>query len=155
MRKTLLYTLFRIGAIPRKLLPILQSEGIVVADEGIAGRLITKNVRGPCKRYLNRSEGFSGCLVITTKRVACFTYWKRQINVAVGDSRLSALFVRLPDDETLSLSFESSVFRDQWEGIIEFEFETENALQFRDALKSVGAREGSAADAASLLVGAR
>jgi len=155
VKKTLLYTLFRLGAIPRRLLPILQCEGIVVADEGIAGRLITKNVRGPGTRYLDRSEGFSGCLVITTKRVVCFTYRKRQINIAVGDSRMSAFCVSLPDDETLSLSFESSVFRNQWEGIVEFEFETQKARQFRDALKSVGAREGSAADAGSLLERAR
>jgi hypothetical protein len=41
MNKTLLYRLFGLGRIPRHLRPLVESEGIVVADEGIGGWFIT------------------------------------------------------------------------------------------------------------------
>ena len=142
MKETILYRLFRIGAIPRKLLPLLQQEGIVVSDEGIGGWLITDNVKGPGKRYVNRSEGFSGCLVITRKRVICFTYWKRQINISVDDPAISELYFNIPDHSILSISFESSAFREKWEGVIELRFNTQKAQQFASFLKAIGARQG-------------
>ncbi len=140
MKKTILYRLFGLGAIPGKLRPVLDSEGIVVADEGIGGRLVTKRVKGPGKRYFNRTEGFSGCLVVTRKRIVCFTYGKRQINISVEDPKIPKLHVTVPMAETVSVSFESSDFRDGWSGEIELRFKTEKALQFRDVLKSLGVR---------------
>jgi hypothetical protein len=50
MKKTLPYRLFGLGRIPRQLRPMLESEGIVVADEGIGGWFITKHVNGPGRR---------------------------------------------------------------------------------------------------------
>lgn len=144
MKKTILYKLFGLGAVPKKLLPVLDLEEIVVADQGMSGRFITKNVKGPGKRYINRSEGFSGCLVITKKRVVCFTYGKRQINISVDDPRISELFVNIPKENLLSISFESSVFREGWSGEISFRFKTERAQQFHHALKSSGVRHGTA-----------
>ena len=143
MKKTLLYRLFGLGKIPRQLRPMIESEGIVVADEGIGGWLITKHLNGPGRRHRNRAEGFSGCLVVTQKRVLCYTYGKRQINIAVDDPRVSELQVALPKAQTLSIAFESGVFREDWCGVMEFRFNTERAQLFHDALRSIGAR-GSA-----------
>jgi hypothetical protein len=140
MKKTLLYRLFGLGKIPRQMLPMIESEGIVVADEGIGGWFITKHVNGPGRRYRNRAEGFSGCLVVTKKRILCYTYGKRQINISVDDPRVSELQVTLPRAETLSIAFESSVFREDWRGVMEFRFNTERAQLFHDVLKSTCAR---------------
>ena len=108
----------------------------------IGGWFFTDNVKGPGKRYVNRSEGFSGCLVITRKRVICFTYWKRQINISVDDPGISELYFNVPDHSTLSISFESSAFREKWEGVIELRLNTQKAQQFGDLLKAIGARQG-------------
>jgi len=148
MKKSILFRLFKIGAIPGKLRPVLEKEGMVVFDEGIAGRFITMRVKGPSKRYFHRSEGFTGCLAITKQRVVCFTYGKRQINISVADPKISELYFNAHDENRLSLSFESSLFRDGWEGVIEFRFKTEKALQFCGALKSLHARQGAPTDAA-------
>lgn len=147
MRKRLLYRLFGFGAIPRKLRPVLQQEGIVVADEGMAGSFVARNVKGPGKRYLRRIEGFSGCLVLTKKRLVGFSYWKRQINIAVDDPKFRDLHVDLTRDETLSLSFESSVFREGWQGVMEFRFRTDKAGRFFEALTALGAKQGMATSA--------
>ncbi len=62
MKKTIMYRLFRVGAIPNKIRSVLENEGIILYDEGMGGSFIAKNVKGPGKRYLHRVEGFSGCL---------------------------------------------------------------------------------------------
>jgi hypothetical protein len=145
MKKSLLYRLFGLGSIPRHLRPLVESEGIVVADEGIGGWFLAKHVNGPGRRYRNRAEGFTGCLVVTKKRVLCYTYGKRQINISVEDPKVSELRVTLLKAETLSIAFESSVFREEWRGVIEFRFNTERAQLFHDTLRSTGAR-GSASE---------
>lgn len=149
MKKTILYRLLGIGGIPKRLLSILENEGIVIFDEGISGWFVTRDVKGPRKRYWHRSEGFSGWLAITKKRVICFTYWKRQMNISVEDPRISKLHVNAPNEQTLSISFDSSVFRDGWEGIIEFRFNTEKAQKFQDVLTCLGAQQSAPANVAS------
>lgn len=147
MKKTILYRLFGLGSVPRKLRPVLEQEEIVVLDEGMRGRLVMRHVDGPRKRYRHRSEGFSGCLVVTKARVVCYTYSKRQINISADDPRMANLYVDTPAEQELWLSFESSRFREGWQGVIQFRFNTAKALQFRDALLNVGAQQGIAVDA--------
>ena len=44
MKKTILYKLFGLGSVPKKLLAVLELEEIVVADEGMRGRFIAKHI---------------------------------------------------------------------------------------------------------------
>ncbi len=140
MGKTILYRLLRIGGIPKKLRPVLESEEIVVSDEGIGGCYIAKDFKAPGKRYIHRREGFSGCLVVTKKRIVCYTYRKRQINISVDDPGLSALCVKLLEPEKISLSFEAEVFHKDRRGVIEFQFKTEKAPKFYDVMGAIGLR---------------
>ena len=147
MSKTLLYRLFGVGKIPEKIRPILESEGIVVSDEGMGGWYVTRDFTAPGKRFVNRKEGFSGCLVVTRKRLVCYTYRKRQISISVDDPRISALYVALTGSDMFSISFESSIFHDGWNGIIELRFKSEKARQFFDVMRALGVQQGAAADA--------
>lgn len=140
MKKSILYRLFGLGAVPKKLLPVLEREGVLALDEGMGGWFKAAHVDGPGKRYRHRSERFSGCLVVTNERVVCYTYGKRQINISVKDPRMADLHVDVPEERRLTISFESSVFRPGWTGVMEFRFDTEKALLFRDALVAVGAK---------------
>ncbi|WP_100637766.1 hypothetical protein [Marinobacter salexigens] len=146
MKKTILYRLFGVGSVPKKLRPVLEREGIVALDEGIGGWFVTKHVNGPGKRYRHRTEGFSGCLVVTKARVLCYTNRKRQINISVEDPKIAKLYVDTPTEQMLCLSFESSDFREEWQGVIVFRFATDKALSFREALVAIGAQQGTAAD---------
>jgi len=147
MKKTVLYRLFGFGSVPGKLRPVIEQEGILVLDEGMSGWFIAKHVDGPGKRYRHRSEGFSGCLAVTNERVVGYAYWKRQIHIATKDPRLAALHVEVPERDALSLSFEASLLREGWKGVIGFRFHTDKASRFRDALVSLGATPGQAAEA--------
>lgn len=143
MKKALLYHLFKLGAIPKKARPILEAEGILLADEGIGGWFISKNFKSPRRRCLYRKEGFSGCLILTKKRLLCYTYAKRQINIAIDDSKLSQLFIGLPKPEVLSLSFDAALFQENCSGILEFQFHTEKAPSFFEAFKQLGLSLGT------------
>jgi hypothetical protein len=145
MKKALSYRLFGLGRVPRKWRPLIEQEGILVADEGMPGWFIAKDVKGPGKRYRRRAEGFSGCLVVTNQRVLCFTYWKRQINISIQDPGLSALQVAIPKPNTLSISFESAAFRASWKGMLDYRFQTEQAEAFHEALTAFGAQEAATA----------
>ena len=144
MKKTLSYRLFRLGSVPKTLLPVLEGEGVIVLDEGMGGAFIAKHVNGPGRRYRQRAAGFSGSLVVTRQRLVCCMYSKRQIDLPVNDPRIHDIHVNLPREERLSISFESSGLWEGWEGVIEYRFHTEKAVQFYNALIAVGARQGAA-----------
>jgi hypothetical protein len=76
MKKTILYRLFGIGSVPKKLRTVLDREGVVAIDEGIGGWFVAKHVSGPGKRFRRRTEGFSGCLAVTKARMVCYTNGK-------------------------------------------------------------------------------
>jgi hypothetical protein len=147
MKKSILYRLFGLGAFPKGVLPGLEQEELVVMDEGIGGWFVTQHVKGPGKRYRHRSEGFVGSLAVTRERVICYTFRKPQINIAVKDPKVSKLYVDAASENKLCVSFDSAHFREGWEGVIEFRFNTDKAFRFRDALIAIGAQHGTAAEA--------
>lgn len=144
MKKSWLYRWFGLGAVPRKLRRVLAAEGIVIADEGMGGWFIARDVRATGKRYWRRREYFIGCLVLTSQRIIGFTYHKRQINIATDDPRLSRLFASVPETGVLEISFEAAEFRDNWSGVLEFVFKTDLARAFYDALIATGVQDGQA-----------
>jgi len=147
MKKTILYRLFGIGSVPKKVRPVLKREGVIVLDEGIGGLFVTNHVNAPGKRYRRRTESFSGCLAVTKSRVVCYTNGKRQINISVEDPKIVNLYVDTSAENKLHLSFESSDFCKGWQGVIVFRFTTDKALLFQKSLLAIGAQKGTAADA--------
>lgn len=146
MKKTFSYRLFGLGGIDARLRPLIEAEGLLVVDEGIPGRLVMRRVDGPGRRHRGRIEGFSGFLAITRCRIIAYSYRKRQISIGADDPRLPDLYVDLPSPDTLSISFESSTFREGWSGVMEFRFRTDKAPRFHEVLVSMGLGQGRAAD---------
>ena len=147
MGKTILYKLFKLGGIPNKVRPVLEAEGLVLYDEGIGGWIVTRKFKAPGKRFRHRWKSFSGFLAITEKRVISYGYFHPQINVPVDDPRLSSLHTELVGEQKLSISFETSLFHSDWQGVIELRFNTPKAREFHQRLLGLGLRPGSAAEA--------
>lgn len=146
MGKSIFYRLFKLGRIPQDLQTVLEMEGIVVSDEGIGGWYVTKDLKSPGRRSKYRKEGFSGFLVITKTRVLAYTFKKRQVNIAVDDPNMSKLYAELVGSEKITLSFETSSFHDDWQGVIELQFNTPKAQDFYEALLDVGVQSGTVAE---------
>lgn len=138
MKKKWLYRLFRIGGIPAKLRPVLESEGLVVRDEGIGGRMVMEDFKAPGKRFNHRRTGFTGFLAVTQKRVIAHAFGKRILHVPFDHSKFDALQAKLVDPEHIELSFESSDFQDTWSGRVLLRFNTPKAARFFDALARSG-----------------
>ena len=135
-RKSLLYTLFKLGRVPQKALPALESEGIVLLDEGLRASVKFKNFRAPGRYHSSKSSIFAGSLVLTEQRFAGFAFSKPVINVGLHDDRLRALEISVPSDDVLSVRFDPSVFDLQSSGSVEFRFRTARAPSF---LEHIGA----------------
>ena len=135
-RKSLLYTLFKLGRLPRQTLPALESEGIVLLEEGLRASVKFRNFRAPGRFHTYKSSIFAGSLVLTEQRFAGFAFSKPVINVGLHDDRLRALEISVPRDGVLSVHFDPAVFDIQSSGSVEFRFRTKKASLFLERLGS-------------------
>jgi hypothetical protein len=134
MRKTLLHRLFGLGQIPHQYAPSLRQEGIVLIDEGIGGSVTYNRFKAPGRRYGWRKSWFTGCLVLTRQTFAAFAWRRPLIRVPLGDKRLSELRCSVQDVGTLLITFDASLFNEQWSGIVECRFRTAKAQQCLEQL---------------------
>jgi len=134
MRKSLFFTLFRLGRVPKQVLPVLESEGIVLRDEGLRGSVTLRNFRAPGRIHNYKNTIFAGSLVVTEQRFAGFAFSKPLINVPLHDDRLRALELSVPRDGLLCISFDPSVFDIERSGSVECRFRTENAMTFLERI---------------------
>ena len=131
----LLHRLFGFGKIPRRMLPILEQEGIVLRDEGISGSIIYRNFRAPGRRYFRRRNWFTGSIVLTGERFAAFMFSRPIINVPLEDKWLGELDCSLKDETTLCVRFDPAAFHEGWSGSIECRFRTPQARSFLKRLR--------------------
>ena len=134
MKKTLLYRLFKIGKMPGKLKKVLETENLILFDEGIGGWLIMKNIRAPGKRFKHRIVGFTGFLAVTEKRIIAYSYWKHILNVPVDHPNFRTLRCELANPCRIEITYESSHFNEKWTGEIKLRFNTEKASEFDSAI---------------------
>ena len=135
MRKSWLYRLFKLGRVPRKALPALQSEGIVLLEEGLRGSVALRNYRAPGRYHSSKSSIFAGSLVLTEQRFAAFAFSKPLINIPLHDDRLRALEISVPRDGLLEIEFDPSVFDLQASGSVRLRYRTANALIYLERVR--------------------
>jgi hypothetical protein len=136
IRESLLYTLFRLGRLPKQALPALESEGIVLLEEGLRGSVTLRNYRAPGRFHGYKKSIFAGSLVLTEQRFAGFAFSKPVINIPLHDDRLHALEMSVPRDRILEIRFDPAVFDLQRSGSVECRFHTENALNYLERIGS-------------------
>jgi hypothetical protein len=134
MSKTFLYRLFGIGKLPAELTDALESEGIILLDEGIRGTVTYRNFRAP-GRYSNwKRQWFSAAIILTKERLLAFRLRSKIINVPLTDERFRQLRVSLEDEDTLLIAFDASLFQADASGTIEYRFRTPHAKTFLEKL---------------------
>lgn len=138
MNTTLLYRLFGLGRFPKQVRAALEQEGMLACDEGISGRLITRDFKAPGKRFKFRCVGFSGAIALTRKRLIAYAYWRRLINIPLDDPRLEQIDMRMMSEERLELDFESALFHPDWQGRITVQLRTSKAQSILDTLRRLG-----------------
>jgi hypothetical protein len=127
MPKTLLYRLFGVGKIPPQLRATLESEDLLLIDEGIRGSVTYHDFRAPGRRSSWRRVAFSGSIALTKARLLALQYSRPAINVPLTDERIRQLRCSVEGDETLLVAFDANLFHNDWSGKIEYRFHTSQA----------------------------
>ncbi len=146
MGKTLLYRLFGLGGIPREVEEQIQSEGVVLRDEGIRGSVTFRRFRAPGRYHGWRRTWFSGSIVLTRRHFLAFQYSRPIIGVPWDAEKLEQLDVRLENETTLCVAFEASVFQEDASGEVEVRLSTPLAPE---ALRHIERRCGLTAASSS------
>lgn len=134
MKKTLLYKLFKIGKMPAAELSEIQSEGIILFDEGFKGTKTYLNFRSP-QRYSNwKRQWFTASIALTGARFLAFQYAGKEIDVPLADARFGGLDFSLEADGALLVAFDASLFHLDWSGNLEYRFYTPLAPDLVDKL---------------------
>ena len=136
MAHTLLYRLFGVGRIPRQWRTMLESEGLVLADEGIAGSVTYRDFRAPGKRSAWRKVAFSGSIALTKTRLLAVQYANPAINIPLDDERFGQLRISVEGKGTLLVAFDASLFHNNWSGTMEYRFRTSQAQTLFETLRS-------------------
>jgi hypothetical protein len=141
MSKTLLYRLFGVGRMPAQWRTMIESEGVVLFDEGIGGSVTYRDFRAPGRRSSWRKVAFSGSIALTKTRLLALQYANPAIDVPLDDQRLHQMQFSVEGEGKLLVAFDASLFHNDWSGTIEYRFRTEQAGEF---LKSLGNRSDAA-----------
>ena len=136
MAKTLLYRLFGVGSVPRQMSATLQSEGVVLLDEGIAGSVTYLDFHAPGRRSNWRRQWFTGAIALTQVRLVALQYSNTAINVPVDDERMRSMRFSVEEETTLVVAFDPALFHDDWSGTMEYRFRTSQAPAFLEKLMS-------------------
>ena len=135
MAKSLLYRLFGVGKIPAPFMSQLQSEGIVVMDEGVKGSVTYRNFRAPGKRFGLRRQWYTASIALTKVRLLALWSSNPIINVPLEDKRLRAMQFSLENGGALCVAFDASLFHADWSGTIEYRFRTLEAPRLLESLR--------------------
>ncbi|MCG6879363.1 MAG: hypothetical protein LJE96_09490 [Deltaproteobacteria bacterium] len=134
MRKSILYTLFRMGRLPKDMAQILEGEGIVLLDEGIPGSITLRNFRAPGRIHGYKKTLFAGSLVVTELRFAAFAFSRPMVNVPLGDPKLNLLDITIDRRKALMVKFDAHRFHEEWKGTVELRFASSVAHMFVERL---------------------
>src|SRR6476646_9383586 len=109
MAKTLLYRLFGVGKMPAQWRSTIESEGIVLFDEGIGGSITYRDFRAPGKRFTWRKVAFSGSIALTKTRVLALQYANPAIDVPLDDPRLKQMQFSVEGEDKLLVAFNANL----------------------------------------------
>lgn len=134
MAKTLLYRLFGVGKIPAQWRATIESEGVILIDEGIGGTVTYRDFRSPGRRSSWRKVAFSGSIALTKTRLLALQYASPAINVPLDDDRLQQMQFSVEGEDKILIAFNANLFHDDWSGTIEYRFRTPQAAAFLKSL---------------------
>ncbi|MDQ3799747.1 MAG: hypothetical protein M3384_09865 [Acidobacteriota bacterium] len=138
MKKTLLYRLFGVGKIPAGARVALESEGVLLSDEGIKGSVTYRNFRSPGRRSNWKRQWYTASIALTKTRLLAFAYSNQIIDVPLADPRFRRLEFSLEAETALLVTFDASLFHADWSGTIEYRFQTPHAQAFLERLREYG-----------------
>jgi hypothetical protein len=135
MAKALFYRWFGVGRFPPAMLPQAQSEGIQFLDEGVRGVLTYRNFHRPGLRAALEKKLFIGAIVLTNARLLAVSGNNKLVDVPLDDARLKQMQFTI-DDGAFLISFDASLFHDDWSGRIEYKYMSDESQRLLDLVRT-------------------
>ncbi len=130
MAKSLLFRLFGVGKLPRRVRSSLEAEGIRTVDEGIGGSVTYRDFKTPRKRFGWRRVWFTGSVAATRKRFVACAFGREVVNIPYDDPRLKKMSAQVEPGSVLVVAFAAQDFQSAMSGRVEMRFRTEKAREF-------------------------
>ena len=132
MAKSIFYRLFGLGKIPRRYRSVIEKEGVILQDEGLAIVVRYRNFRAPNAYYGRRVSLVLGSVVLTQHSFACFrgNIIPPVFHVAVAHESFKAFDFSLDEKARLRVLIDCPAFQEGWKGTIDCRIPCENAGEF-------------------------
>ena len=130
MGKPLFARIFGLGKVPKKYRSQLETEGVVLIEESIAGSVTFKKFRAPGRYYGYKKKLFFGALIITNKTFGAFELFTPLVMVPLEREYISKLDCRLIKNNTLEIEYDASQFNKDWSGTVICRYHTKSAGLF-------------------------
>ena len=134
MRKSLFYTLFGLGKVLRANRRKLESEGIVLIDEGVPASMTLRGFSGMGRSASWRMKPFAASLVLTKSRIYANSHFSVVLDIPLSDGHMHRIDVTATDRGRLEIAFNAADFLPA-KGRIGLRFHTPQARAFLAALQ--------------------
>lgn len=133
--KSLLHNIFGLGKIPRKILPTIKEEGILLSEEGISGSVTLSNFRAPGRRHSKKCSWIMGSIALTNKRLWVFQFSNPFISVEWNEPLINKIDCSTNDKGDLIFSFDISVFDDRSSGEVYCKLKSSKSFEILDEIR--------------------
>lgn len=134
MTKSLLYRWFGRGKVPQAYRDALESETLLLVDEGLPGVLTLRRFRGPGRFHFLKKSSFAGSIVLTDVRFVAFAFSRPVVNVPLAGDYLDRLKLTIPSEGQLLIEFDAGDFDGGYSGEVACRFRTPLARRIRRAV---------------------
>ncbi|WP_164100945.1 hypothetical protein [Candidatus Laterigemmans baculatus] len=117
---------FGLGRLPSEAGWLIPHPSRVIECEHLSCWVTYRDFRAPGRACNWKRQWFAGSLALSEDRLIAFQWRSRLFNTGVDDPRFSGLAITA-EDQTLIVSLNASLYRDDWSGFLEYQFRTPEA----------------------------
>ncbi len=125
---------FKLGGIPKREREQLESEQIVLLEEGLRGSVTLRKFKGHGRRSRYRKSIIIGAVVVTKKRFVAFSLWRPIVNITLEPEHITKLKVTQHLGARLEIAFEAADFMPGCSGSVCISYKTEKAQAIKRLL---------------------
>jgi hypothetical protein len=130
--KNILFTIFKLGAIPASIWSAMKEETILLFDEGCKATVTYHQFRTKGKYFSHKSNVFLGFIILTKKRLLGYAFKKRIINF---DSNFQDYEMKVEKENRILFRFQAESIIPNSSGTIEIRYHTPKAEGFYKAIR--------------------
>ncbi len=135
MSKSLLHRLFGFGRAPKALRAELESEGLVLLDEGLWVSIVYRRYRSPRAYFGWKHTGILGFLALSERRLVGSAYSRDYVNLPFDLLTPDNVRYELRGPECLEVSFDAADFHGDRSGTVRGRYHTPLARLFWERLE--------------------